>query len=199
MGGFGSGRRSGKSQRLRTADHPRLDLRLWKRGNYLLPGQEFGGPSAPPGLGCRLKVQTYQRHLVVIDPYAGHAGPRHTVVAIDRTECRFGGSRDWLLCPNANCGKRVVVLYFVKGRILCRTCGQLTYGSQYEVPRYRSLHRAQSIRMRLGGSPNLLTLFPWCPKGMRESRYRKLSAEALKAESQYWDSLCKRLSARGRP
>jgi hypothetical protein len=119
MGGFGSGRKAGESQRLRTADCPRLDLRLWKRGKYLRPGQEFGGSSAPRGLGAHLTVQTYYRHLVVTDPYArcGDA-PRRTVVEIERTECRFGGGRDWLLCPNEGCGKKVIVLYVVEGRVL---------------------------------------------------------------------------------
>lgn len=198
MGGIRSGRKPSENQRLRTEDCPRLDLRSWKRGKYLYPGQEFGGADAPYGLGPHLRVQTYDRHLVVSDPSTRCCDePRRTVIQIERSKCAFGGNRDWFMCPSEGCGKRVVVLYVVAGKIVCRACGKLTYRSQYESPYYRALNRAQTTRVILGGPPNLMLPFPTRPRGIRGSRYCTMRDRALKAESLCWDSLTKRLSRGG--
>jgi hypothetical protein len=41
-----------------------------------------------------------------------------------------------------------------------RHCCGLTYASQQESPRHRAISRAQKLRVRLGGSANLLEPFP---------------------------------------
>ena len=60
------------------------------------------------------------------------------------------------------------------GRFLCRLCLRLRYGSQYETPGGRARGRAQKLRMRLGGSANLLMRFPFRPKHMQRRTYRRL-------------------------
>jgi hypothetical protein len=47
---------------------------------------------------------------------------------------------------------------------------------------YRALHKAQSIRKRLGGSANMTTPFPEKPKGMHWRTYERLFWEHHKAE-----------------
>lgn len=47
-------------------------------------------------------------------------------------------------------------------------------GARQAVPRDRHLLRAQRIRRRLGGSPNMLEDFPPKPKGMHWQRYKRM-------------------------
>jgi hypothetical protein len=47
---------------------------------------------------------------------------------------------------------------------------------------YRALHRAQSIREKLGGSANMMEPFPERPKGMHHKTYWRLREEHADAE-----------------
>ena len=97
---------------------------------------------------------------------------RHQVIEIGRMRCRFGGRRFWFRC---SCGKHVATLYSPNGRPWgCRHCHRLTYATRQAVPRDRHLLRAQRIRQRLGGNPNMLEDFPAKPKGMHWGRYDRM-------------------------
>ena len=63
----------------------------------------------------------------------------------------------------------------------CRHCSGLAYASQQEIPPHRALSQAQKLRMRLGGSANLLKPFPKKPRGMHRWTYYRLSAKAMAA------------------
>jgi hypothetical protein len=63
----------------------------------------------------------------------------------------------------------------------CRHCCGLAYRSQQETPRHRAISRVQKLRMRLGGSANLLKRFPKRPRGMHRLTYYRLSAQAMAA------------------
>jgi hypothetical protein len=64
----------------------------------------------------------------------------------------------------------------------CRHCSGLAYASQQEIPPHRALSQAQKLRMRLGGSANLLKPFPKKPRGMHRWTYYRLSAKAMAAQ-----------------
>ena len=96
--------------------------------------------------------------------------------------CNFGGERTWFICPGAGCGRRVAVLYGAGRYFLCRHCYELLYESQRENAMYRAIHKAQSIRKRLGGSANMMKPFPEKPKGMHWSTYGRLWWEHHEAE-----------------
>jgi hypothetical protein len=60
-----------------------------------------------------------------------------------------------------------VALLYDPGRyFLCRHCYDRVYESQRDNAMDRALHKAQSISKRLGGSANMMELFPGKPKGM---------------------------------
>ncbi len=50
------------------------------------------------------------------------------IVAITRTACRFGGYRQWFVCPS--CKGRAGLLYFAGDSLACRSCHGLAYRSQ---------------------------------------------------------------------
>jgi hypothetical protein len=81
---------------------------------------------------------------------------------------------------DASCGRRVAILYLGKYAV-CRYCRQLAYECQREPPHYRALNRAQSIRMKLGGSASMAEPFPSKPKSMHWRTYWRLRQTAEKA------------------
>jgi len=98
-------------------------------------------------------------------------------VAIEWTPCRFGGERPWFVCSVAAnrvyCGRSVTKLYGAGRLFACRHCYRLAYASQQESAHRRGLGKSQKIRMRLGGSPNMLEEFPDKPKGMHWRTYER--------------------------
>src|ERR1039457_579442 len=96
------------------------------------------------------EVRTVER-----DSYENSWTDLEYAVRIERTSCNYGGTRTWFLCPTTGCGRRVAILYLGGAIFACRHCYRLAYKSQREAPYMRALHRAQAIRIKLGGSANL--------------------------------------------
>jgi hypothetical protein len=113
--------------------------------------------------------------------FGGGYGPRITHrVPITWTPCALGGRRPWFRCEarrnGSYCGRRVALLYSAGGVFACRHCHQLSYESQKETPRLRSIRRARRIRMRLGAGFSFAEPFPDKPRGMHWKTYRWLCA-----------------------
>jgi hypothetical protein len=104
------------------------------------------------------------------------------LVSLEWTPCNFGGERPWFVCPGVACRRRVAVLYGPGKYFLCRPCYDLRYESQREDKKDRALRRAQKIRMRLGGSANMMEPFPERPKGMHHDTYMRLFWKHHEAE-----------------
>ncbi len=77
-----------------------------------------------------------------------------------------------------------MAILYGSGTLACRHCSNFTYQTQRISPLCRSMTRAQLIRMRMGGSPDLDQPFPHRPKGMHEWTYTKLALKACRAEAQ---------------
>ncbi len=109
--------------------------------------------------------------------------PVQEAIYLQTTKPHLGGVRWWFTCPN--CGRRAVKLYIPPGAKLfqCRLCYRLTYQSQRECPMYRAISQAHKIRTRLGGSPSLIDLFPFKPKGMHWRTYEKLRVDAIRYQN----------------
>lgn len=117
------------------------------------------------------------------------------VVPFTETATAFGGRRRWFACPR--CGKPCRVLYG-GARFLCRRCHGLRYGSQYELDWHRALRRAQGIRIRLGGSANVLEPFPPRPKHMQLRTYGRLRLLDARLLARSTAGLARRLALIGR-
>jgi hypothetical protein len=164
---WGTGRRTveqtrsleiGPLQRDGYLSAPKQDWLIWRR-----EGGEITGMARVEWDGIQLRI-------------------RNQVIHIGRTPCRLGGYRLWFKCV---CGRHVSALYSPNGgRWGCRHCYRLTYATRQAIPRDRQLLRAQRIRRRLGGSPNMLEPFPPKPKGMHRRTYDRLRhAHDLAAET----------------
>lgn len=66
---------------------------------------------------------------------------------IERTQCNYGGTRQWFLCPR--CRRRVALLY-LGNEVACRRCFGMTYPSQSEDELDRLRRRKAKIEGRLG-------------------------------------------------
>lgn len=151
MGGLGSGRLAGWSDRRTTEDLPALDVRAAKRKGLIAPEQEElvvpGGTSS---------------------------------LALEWTPSGFGAGgsgfpRPWFVCPGDGCGRRAAILYLEGRRLLCRICLDLAYPSQREGRLGRARRHADKARRKLGPEPVAK------PKGMHHRTFVRLGREYLAA------------------
>ncbi len=125
MGGWGSGRRLGYSDRRTTEDLLSLDVRDLKRDGLIAEGQEAF--AIAQGVEPRLTWEL----------------------------SGFGAGdgfflRPWFVCPGEGCRRRVAILYLEGLRFLCRQCLDLAYPSQRESPLGRARRKAEKARSKLG-------------------------------------------------
>jgi hypothetical protein len=177
MGGWGSGRRwSGKET---TTDYRRFDIQSLNRGGWLRPGHSFISRwyfrgeerAAIRGWAEPDRITVSYRHQYPGKDWETLEYP----IFLDRTNCHYGGSRAWFVCPGQGCGRRVGVLY--AGRLfLCRHCRQLAYESQREAPVFRALSRVQDMQARMGRE-NMCADdgLPPRKKGMHKKTYARLT------------------------
>lgn len=193
MGGSGSGRRN--SSKETTAAYLWLDVRWLHRKGFLIPGRigivqwsRRGEPFASINLSAE------QDRVMLSYSHHGDGEEQRNeryAIWIHQTRCNFGGTRPWFVCPARGCSRRVAVLF--GGPIFaCRHCHQLAYESQREPGYLRALHKAQAIRMKLGGSGSMAELFPTKPKGMHDRAYERLRREAEAADESSWPSFLRR-------
>ncbi|WP_245537399.1 hypothetical protein [Thiocystis violascens] len=96
-------------------------------------------------------------------------------VPLDWTNCTYGGSRPWFLCPATGCGRRVAKLYLGgSGVFACRHCYRLAYDCQRETDDDRATRRAETIRQRLDWEAGILNLPGRRPKGMHRRTFERL-------------------------
>jgi hypothetical protein len=193
MGGVGSGNRYRYDKKITTGECHSVDVRYLYREGLLEPGRWFSLRWSRAGKetgSIRGTVEGSGRPERVLLLYRHRSGPGdewedvQEPVTLDRTACNFGGERPWILCPGADCGRRVAILYGPGKYFLCRRCYDLVYESQRENKMYRTLHRAQDIRQRLRGSANMMEPFPEKPKGMHLKTYMRLFWEHHEAETE---------------
>ena len=161
-----------------------IDVRQLRRDGHLSPGQTFPYSWTHDGQPCgMIRVRIEATTMVLnfkaasVDRADWRTVEQH--VPIVWTACNLGGGRPWFRCTAYDnghyCGRRVAIIYLGSNAgFACRHCHDLGYASQLETPGYRGLAKARKIRMRLGGSPNLLDAFPDKPVRMHRRTYRRL-------------------------
>jgi hypothetical protein len=169
MGGVGSGNWYRFDKKTTTDECHSVDVRYLRREGLLKPGRWFSlhrsrADRETGSIGGVVDgTEPPERVILTYRHRSGPSGEREDVqepVPLTWTACNFGGQRAWFVCPGAGCGRRVAVLYGPGSYFLCRHCYDLVYESQRENGMYRALHKAQSIRERLGGSASMMKPFP---------------------------------------
>jgi ABC-type multidrug transport system fused ATPase/permease subunit len=134
MGGCGSGRHHGVRKR-RVESCVALDVNELRRKGVLTPGASGTltwerDCSAAGSVGIRADTAE------LILCYRAHSTEDFKLVeqrvALSLLPAALGDTRAYFLCPDAECGRRVSVLYFCKGVFRCRNCHGLAYESQGE-------------------------------------------------------------------
>lgn len=166
---------------------PSIDVREWQHKGLLRAGQEFSWSWTRSGDAAGSVMVRVEGAAVVLSyrsccPGSSEWKSIQQRVPIRLTACHFGGVRPWFVCSvccnGRYCGARAAVLYAAGDLFACRRCCDLAYASQQETPLQRGLGQARKIRMRLGGSADLLEPFPARPKGMHRRTYKRLRARA---------------------
>ena len=180
MGGIGSGRYSYSGGP--TCESARsIDLAWLRRRGMLKPGRyslTWSIRGEPAG-SISMIAQAGGVHLLYW--VTGSNGERSSVnefVPFAYTPTRFGGRRQWLMCPK--CGRRCRRIF--GGRhFRCRQCDGLVYAPRNETSAQRAMHRADSIANRLHdmwkGTMKANWEFPPKPSRMRWKTYWRLKRQ----------------------
>lgn len=174
MGGQGSGRFSLGRRRPTTSQRFALDARFLHRYGVLREGGRFS-----------MAVEYENAPVADIDAFYTRAGVRMAAsyhsrdkrpylrlddLLVEWTDCNYGGSRPWFICPRSGCERRAAVLYWGAG-FACRCCLGLAYDSQNQQPLDRLSRRIAKHTAKLvvrDGLPNQR------PAGMHERTYLRL-------------------------
>jgi hypothetical protein len=167
-----------------------LDVNWLRRRGELTPGRwswvSWSCGGEPSGsIQLRAEHDAVVLHYKVRDWAGGEWEPVEQRIAIERTPCRFGGSRPWFRCTvysgGRYCGRRVAKVYGAGKLFACRHCYRLAYESQHESPRCRGLSTAQHLRRRLGGDAGIDDL-PEKPPRMHWRTYNRICDRIIACE-----------------
>lgn len=183
MGGYGSGRYSGK----RTLDGGlTLDLGGLIRKQNVRPGWHVSGILTWTYTRSRKKMAEicYEANLTnngaswIRLEYSINSTPMDYKVYLTSTPCNFGGIRWWWLCPST--GQKVSKLYLPSGGTIfaARSAHQLAYSSQREAGIDRTHARQARLFEKLRASDDRYNGYvPARPKGMHKRTYDRLTAQ----------------------
>lgn len=174
---YGAGRPASRPQ---TSWVARLNVRKMTRDGVLVTGATTTWRWSN---GLQVTISAIEANIELAYRYTFAEGERdvRAHVSMERTPCRFGGSRSWFACPR--CNRRVAILY-LWGYPACRACCRMGYPSQSEDAIDRSWRRTWKIETKLAGGAS-----DWNyrrPKGMRKATFERLR-EAYWAEEEIRD------------
>jgi hypothetical protein len=189
MGGYGSGRPSG---RVIVENALRLDIDALMRRSVIRPGAH---------VGCAMRMEFYDQELeihfesrvghpenswlrlkyAITDYHSGDDLEIDDQIFLVTTRPPFGGLRWWFECPRSR--RRVRVLHLPLGgrHFWSRRTYRLGYASQRETVYDRALRRSRKLCKRLGGNA-ADDEYPDKPKRMRWSTYNRIMDKLIAAD-----------------
>ena len=178
MGGYGSGRSSGKCL---VENAFRLDIDqlirplIRRRGNRGGCTIKFSG-HYDLDVDCEIRLgdpwdSWIRVRYCITDYWSGEDFEIDDKIFLATTRPLFGGVRWWFICPRSN--RRVRMLHLPLGgrHFWSRRSYRLAYGSQSETAYDRAMRRARKLCLRLGGDP-ADDEYPDKPKRMRWATYQ---------------------------
>jgi hypothetical protein len=189
MGGYGSGRSSGRPT---TESGLTLTLSKLFRDGLFRPGNAWGSLVwTNTTTGERIGSISYETHL---SQESGRVRLKYTTtrwdgerresdywIQLETTLQPFGGRRWWFICPRT--GRRAAKLHLPNGAFTfaSRQAYRLAYACQREPAHDRALRSAFKLRAKLGGDGGIGDYIPK-PKWMRWRTYDRAMARIDKAE-----------------
>ena len=143
----------------------------------------------------------------ITDGITGEETAHDYRVALEYTECNFGGERPWFRCPGIvdgeNCGRRTAKLYRPPQSdvFLCRHCYDLGYTSsrtsgddlkQAELRYRRAFGRADTKDRRPHPNSTEQPHFPERPAGMHQDTYEELLKDVRAVRREWEDAIRQR-------
>jgi hypothetical protein len=129
--------------------HIGLDIRVLRRGGGLTPGSRYttAWKVGDHSLGAAdIFVGEGVMDVRAVFPLSDSASGS---INLDRTPCRYGGTRAWLVCPD--CGSRRVVLYLSTSQgFQCRDSLDLAYTTSQLSKTNRRFVRMHRLADRVG-------------------------------------------------
>lgn len=190
MGGFGSGRGTGRSliEACRS-----LDIRQLHRAACLATGWygDWHWRDQHGRSGGTVAMVAGRDSLILIYCIRLNGGPWRSVRQVTQvawTACHFGGARPWFICPGTTdrCLRRVAKLYASDHLFLCRGCHRLAYAVERQSRWDRAYRRLAKARLRLEAAP-LGRDEPPRPKGMHRKTFRRLQEKLRTAQLRHDD------------
>lgn len=189
MGGYGSGRRSGKQKQDGLI---RIDLLTLHRNNALVEGRVsiLKMNKGDRYLGS-VQITAAKDQLIIDSRIHGTISGqnKHIIQTVDliRTPCHFGGDRPWMRCPG--CHRKVLILYIGSGCIRCRHCFNLTYECCNHGDVDQHLLKVRKARRRIGADIDLSQPLPPKQKWKHNKKYNHLKKKAEQLELRFFRSL----------
>jgi hypothetical protein len=187
MGGFGSGRWSGRDGAT-TDSSNYIDISFLKKRGFLKEGASGILNWSVNGRSVGSVVVRYHCNDLKLNyRYLGDVEEKvEQIVQIVTTPCNYGGFRFWFLCPK--CSIRIRILYCAGKLFLCRHCYELPYQSQCHGRLDRVITRKHKLGERIFEQYKNGRGFGK-KKGMHWKTYNRLYAEYLALEKAWFQGV----------
>lgn len=191
MGGMGSTRWGIKEKREYLDDARSIDINYLNKHHALTTDTDFSlSWGDKEDIVSSMAVRAKDGYLEVLHNQKtdnGYGGPCEVHIGLTHTQCNYGNTRPWFLCPD--CDARTAKLYHLESGFICRKCSGLPYQSQSESHFDRSIRKARKIRVKLGVDTNLLVPVLMAPKSMYWKTFDRLHKELERVEKEFFSTL----------
>lgn len=159
-----------------------LDIRVLSRRGHLTSGacssQHWSCGDAPAG---SMSIRAEHDHVRL--SYRVNDQPYDYAVRIERTPCRYGGTRPWFRCPRCQWRRAVIFGVASDGRFGCRRCMCLAYSSEAEATLDRLWRKQRKLEAKLGKDHQR-------PKGMHGRTYERVLVQIDEVEGRQDAAFC---------